>query len=231
MKNYLPRAEHRMCARHIYANWRKKHRGHDLQKKLWAIAKASNREDFNYYKAKLALETLQGAKDIMNTEPKHWARAYFEVGSMCESVDNNLCESVDNNLCESFNHAIVEARSYPIISMLEKIRYKITARVQENRTKCEKWPGKICPNIFKKLKVSIQRTQFMDVLWNGKEGFEVKLLTGRGRRYTVNLQKRTCSCGYFQLAGLPYSHAISAIYKCGKDVDAFIDKCYSVEEF
>jgi hypothetical protein len=62
------------------------------------------------------------------------------------------------------------------------------------------------------------------------QGFEVKLLTGRGRRYTMNLQKRRCSCGYFQLAGLPCSHAISAIYKCGKDVDAFIDKCYSVEE-
>jgi hypothetical protein len=223
MRNYLPRAEHRMCARHIYANWRKKHRAHDLQKKFWAIAKASNIEDFNYYKAKLALETPQGAKDIMNTEPKHWARAFFVVGSMCESIDNNLCES--------FNHAIVESRFYPIISMLEKIRYKIMTRIQENRTKCEKWHGTICPNIFKKLKVIIQRTQFMDVLWNGKEGFEVKLLTGRGRRYTVNLEKRTCSCGYFQLAGLPCSHVVSAIYKCRKDVDAFIDKCYSIEEF
>ena len=29
MKDYLPNAEHRMCARYIYANWRKKHRSHD----------------------------------------------------------------------------------------------------------------------------------------------------------------------------------------------------------
>jgi hypothetical protein len=182
MKAYLPRAEHRMCARHIYANWRKKHRDHELQKKFWAIAKASNREDFMYRKAKLALETPDGAKDIMKTDPKHWARAFFPIGSMCESVDNNLCES--------FNHAIIESRFYPIISMLEKIRCKIFVRIQENREKAEKWHGTICPNIFKKLKISIKMTQFCEVLWNGKEGFEVKHVSGRGRKYTVNLEKK-----------------------------------------
>jgi hypothetical protein len=71
----------------------------------------------------------------------------------------------------------------------------------------------------------------MEVLWNGKDGFEVKLLTGSRRQYTVSLEKRTCSCGYFQLAGLPCSHAITAIYKCGKAVEDFIAPCYSVEVF
>jgi hypothetical protein len=115
MKEFLPKAEHRMCARHIYANWRKKHRAHEWQKKLWAVAKASNQQDFNYYRANLAQETPEGAKDMMRTEPVHWARAFFPVGSKCESIDNNLSES--------FNHAIVDARFYPIISMQEKIRY------------------------------------------------------------------------------------------------------------
>jgi hypothetical protein len=223
MKDYLPNAEHRMCARHIYANWRKKHRDHEWQKKFWAIAKASNRQDFNYYKAKLAQVTPEGARDIMRTEPVHWARSFFEVGSKCESVDNNLCES--------FNHAIVDARFYPIISMLEKIRKKIFVRIQEQREKAAKWHGKICPSIFKKLKTSIARTQWQEVLWNGSDGFEVKNINGRGRQYTVNLEKRICSCGYFQLSGLPCSHAISAIYKCKKLVEDFIDPCYSIETF
>jgi hypothetical protein len=74
-------------------------------------------------------------------------------------------------------------------------------------------------------------TQFLEVLWNGKEGFEVKHVSGRGRKYTVNLEKKTCSCGYFQLAGLPCCHAICAIYKCGKNVDDYIHKCYTIEEF
>lgn len=79
MRAYLPKADHRMCARHIYVNWRKKHRAHALQKFFWAIAKAANREDFMYYKAKLALETPEGAKDIMKTEPTHWAEHSFPL--------------------------------------------------------------------------------------------------------------------------------------------------------
>ena len=81
MRDYLPRAQHRMCARHIYANWRKKHKDHEFQKRFWAIAKASNKQDFNYNKAKLPQNTPEGAQDIMRTEPKHWARAFFPIGA------------------------------------------------------------------------------------------------------------------------------------------------------
>src|SRR4051812_3260415 len=108
MNDYLPKAEHRMCARHIYANWRKKHRDHEFRKRFWAISKSSNREDFNYNKAKLAQLTPEGANGIMRTEPNHWARDFFTAGAKCESVDNNLCEA--------FNNAIIESRFYPIIS-------------------------------------------------------------------------------------------------------------------
>lgn len=31
----LPAAEHRMCARHIYANWGKKHKGIQMQRLFW----------------------------------------------------------------------------------------------------------------------------------------------------------------------------------------------------
>ena len=104
-------------------------------------------------------------------------------------------------------------------------------RFQEQKTKSEKWNGIICPNIFKKIKANIKRTQFLEVLWNGKDGFEVKHLNSRGMRYIVNLEKWTCSCGYFQLAGLPCCHAICAIYKSGRKVEDFIDKCYYIDTF
>lgn len=69
------------------------------------------------------------------------------------------------------------------------MRKKIFVRVQEQRAKSEKWNGKICPSIFKKSKASIARTHFVEVLWNGTYGFEVKHINGRGRQYTVNLDK------------------------------------------
>jgi hypothetical protein len=38
VKNWAPRAEHRNCARHIYANWRKTYRDKEWQKNFWRIA-------------------------------------------------------------------------------------------------------------------------------------------------------------------------------------------------
>jgi hypothetical protein len=115
--------------------------------------------------------------------------------------------------------------------MLERIRGNVLVRFQGQREKGAKMSGSICPAIFKKLKVAIKMTQYLEVMWNGKEGFEVRHVKGRQRRYNVNLEQRTCSCGYFQLAGLPCMHAITAIYKCGRKIDEFIDKCYSIETF
>lgn len=71
----------------------------------------------------------------------HWARAYFPYGSSCKSVDNNLCES--------FNNAIIESRFYPIISQQEMIRKKMYVIIQEQRSKCDKWHGIVCPNILR----------------------------------------------------------------------------------
>ena len=94
----------------------------------------------------------------------HCARAFFQWIKL---------ESVDNNLCESFNHAIVDAKFYPIISMQEKIRKKILVRIQEQKEKGEKMTWKICPGIFKKIKKYIAWTQYLELLWNGENGFEV----------------------------------------------------------
>ncbi|WVZ79281.1 hypothetical protein U9M48_026882 [Paspalum notatum var. saurae] len=205
-------AEHRMCARHIYANWRKKHTDKELQKKWWCCAKSHCRELINYHKAVLAQETPEGAQDMMRTSPQHWSRAFFRIGSNCDLVDNNMCES--------FNNSIMDAMFYPVISMHEAMRKKVMVSIQENRARAKKWVGTICPNIFKKLKINIERSSKCDVLWNGKEGFEVQ--ENAYRRYIVNLVERTCTCRSWQISGLPCCHAISCIYKTSKLLDDFL---------
>lgn len=62
-----------------------------------------------------------------------------------------------------------------------------------------------------------------------KEGFEVQ--EHEKFKFTVNLENWTCTCRYWQLSGLPCFHAINAIYKCGRKIDDFIEKCYSVDVF
>jgi hypothetical protein len=71
VKELVPNAKHRMCARHVYANWRKKYTKKKLQKKWWRCAKASCRVLFNLYIAWLAQEAPEGAKDMMATSLEH----------------------------------------------------------------------------------------------------------------------------------------------------------------
>ena len=210
-----------MCARHIYANWRKKYTDKKLQKKWWRCAKASSRPLFNLYRAYLGQETPEGAKDMMKTSLEHWSRAFFKLGSNYDSVDNNMCES--------FNNSIMEARFYPVISMCEHIRKKLMVRIQENRTGSSKWTGMVCSNVFKKLKMNIELSSKCYVLWNGEDGFEVQ--ERDDRKYIVNLQKRECSCRYWQLLGLPCCHAISSIYKASFKIEDYIAPFYSIEAY
>ena len=158
---------------------------------------------------------------MMRTSPEHWSRAFFKLGSNRDSVDNNMCES--------FNNSIMDSRFLPIISMNETIRAKVMVRIQQNRAKAEKWTGTICPNVFKKLKLNIDRSAGCYVLWNGENGFEVK--EKDKMKWTVNLDKRTCSCRYWQLSGLPCAHAINAIYTSSKSLDEYIDPCYSISQY
>ncbi|KAK5771220.1 hypothetical protein PVK06_047406 [Gossypium arboreum] len=42
----LPMVEHRVCARHLYAKWRKANPGGDLQQAFWAACKSYITTDF-----------------------------------------------------------------------------------------------------------------------------------------------------------------------------------------
>jgi len=220
VNKWAPKVEHRMCARHIYANWRKKFTNKKYQKLFWRCAKSSSMNLFNYNMNKLRAETPHGADAILRTDPEHWSRAWFKIGSFCDSVDNNMCEC--------FNHWILKARFLPIISMLEGIRRQVMVRIHENRNKAERWTSLICPNTYKKLMTYVTASGFCHAISNGNNCYEV---TYWDHRFTVNLDERTCSCRFWQLFGLPCPHAISCIYYASRPLEEFIAKCYFVEEY
>lgn len=213
-------AEHRNCARHIYANWKKHFHDKEYQKKFWRCAKASCTMLFNLARAQLVLVTHAGAQAIMNTHPQHLSRAWFKVGLNCDSVDNNLCES--------FNKWILEARFFPIITMLETIRTKVMVRIKDQIANSNRWNTVICPGILKKLNVYIAESAFCHAISNGAEAYEVK---HHEHRFIVQLDKKECSYRSWQLSGLPCPQAIACIFYKTSQLDSYIADCYSVETF
>ncbi|KAB8103767.1 hypothetical protein EE612_036365 [Oryza sativa] len=221
MDKWAPQAEHRICARHIYANL-KRHFYDNEHQKFWKCAKAPCITLFDLAMAELVQLTTPAVQTILNNHPQHWSRAWFRSGSNCDLVDNSMCES--------FNKWILEARFFPIITMLETIRRKVMVRIHDQRTISGRWTTSICPNILKKMNVYITESAFCHATCNGGDSFEVK---HHDNRFTVHLDKKECSCRYWQLSGLPCPHAISCIFFKTKtnSLDEYIAECYSVKEF
>ena len=114
VKAVLPEAEHRFCARHVYANWSKRWTGRKFRDLSWACAWSTFEEQFQDKLNEVKKENMDAAQALVSYPVKTWVRAYF----------SNRCSSqmVDNNMAESLNAWILEYRSLPVIRMFDGIR-------------------------------------------------------------------------------------------------------------
>ncbi|KAK8619239.1 hypothetical protein V6N13_133205 [Hibiscus sabdariffa] len=215
INDVLPRAEHRNCARHVFANWigRKKLKSYEFD--FWEIVKATTEREWEDKFEALTQKDELVAKDLKSKSPKHWTKAIFGCHSKCDMVDNNICET--------FNSIILEARYKSIIIMLEEIRVKLMTRIVEKRKFCKSWKQNYGSLVKRKFDQNKKDSIEWNMVWNGDNDYEVK----KGRKqYIVKLQDRICSCRSWQLTDLPCLHACCAIWHMGGDPDDYLDQCY-----
>ncbi|GJT61828.1 multidrug resistance-associated protein 5 [Tanacetum coccineum] len=79
VKDVMPNAEHRQCARHIYENFRKQYPGLEFRQLLWEASKASYPQLFNKIIDKIKSANPNAHKYLMDKNPKIWSRAFFEL--------------------------------------------------------------------------------------------------------------------------------------------------------
>ncbi|CAN1163652.1 hypothetical protein LINPERPRIM_LOCUS32744 [Linum perenne] len=217
----FPDSDHRLCARHIYNNWRKKFKNPGWQKIFWLCAKSSTEALFIRNKEELSKENVAAAEAMTNIDPKHWSRAYFPTTVKCDSVDNSMSES--------FNSLILEARHKPIFSMLEDIRTMCMEQIAVKRDLAIKWKADFCPKILSKLAARAKGVRYCHIIGNGNDGYEVRYKDED--RYSVQLDKGKCSCRSWDLTGIPCSHAITCIISEGKDPERYISDWYTVARY
>ncbi|XP_056175213.1 uncharacterized protein LOC115669081 [Syzygium oleosum] len=209
-----------MCARHIYANWGKKYKGLQMQRLFWQCAKSSTMVEYDEHAQALKKISPAAYHDLVQTEPKHWSRAFFTTKVKCDIVDNNLCET--------FNGRIVDARCKSIYSMLKEMGIMIMTRMHTQRDACARWRRLCGPRIVKKLEENRLAATCSQVIWNGDNGYEVM---EKGEKYVIDVFKRDCTCRRWQLTGIPCPHAISALNHRREDAYDYVDVCYKKEKF
>ncbi|KAJ9548999.1 hypothetical protein OSB04_021542 [Centaurea solstitialis] len=211
VKDVMPNAEHRQCARHIYENFRKVFSGVEFRNLFWRASKASYPQLFESVMNEIRIANPSAHKYLMEREPKTWSRAYFEV--------NRGCDSVENGFSECFNFVLLKVRHKPIITMLEAIRIILMERMNTMRRICDTWVDDICPSIKRKLDIAKDQQRFWRVIPGGGSLFEVRM---GNDAFTVNEENRTCTCRMWQLSGLPCHHAVAALFYIHKQPEEYV---------
>jgi len=143
VKERVPDAEHRLCARHIYANFKKRFDGEQYRNLFWAIVRSTTEQLFQKHMDEMKQLEPTAYTHLMDRNPKAWSRAFFEEGKNCDAMENGVSES--------FNNAIRDSRRKPIISMLEDIRLYVMQRMHTQRVMGSAWDLDVCPTIRRKL--------------------------------------------------------------------------------
>ncbi|KAL3649730.1 hypothetical protein CASFOL_006133 [Castilleja foliolosa] len=220
LKELAPGCAHRFCVRHIYQNFRLKWPSYELKLLLWKAASTGNTREFEKQITEIKKLDSAAANWLMNIPPCHWTRSHFTTS--CKS------DVLVNNMCESFNNMILQARGKPIISMFEWIRTRMSTRYQTKKLGMEKYIGTLCPSILRKINKYHKLARNCYPRWCGRDEFEVECFM---EKYVVYLDKRTCTCGIFQLNGYPCAHAWSCIADRRYKVEDYVDHWYTKEKY
>ncbi|KAK2649630.1 hypothetical protein Ddye_017119 [Dipteronia dyeriana] len=179
-------------------------KNHNINWKLWQLARVANRAGFNQALASIREDSLQAANWLMSEPVEKWARHAFEPSIKVDHISNNMSEC--------FHSWIREDRDKPVLQLLENLIRKIMVQF------CEKWAD------AEKLSDSITPYARDNLTTNEKEARKLQVIHGRGQWYEtvnqeglkilVNTDDGTCDCGMWQISGLPCMHAIGVyMYK------------------
>ena len=214
----FPMAEKRVCARHVYMNFRSVFGGGlEFRRVFWKIAKTTTENDFNTNMEIFGGLSKLAEQDLRKRNYRKWVRAYQEPFSNCDSVDNNMNEV--------FNSYILSSRHKPLFTMLEDIRECIMERIHKKRDYIANKQVYLCPRIQEKLEKSKIFARGWLAFWDGNFSYGVRQGSTQVR-YVVNLGNKTCSCNAWQLSGISCNHVVAAIWKANEIPEHYVADCY-----
>ncbi|CAL1384354.1 unnamed protein product [Linum trigynum] len=109
--------------------------------------------------------------------------------------------------------------------MLEGIRGYVMVRVVVKYKMLLDSTDVLCPRIRKRVEKEKALARLCTARQNLNDKCEVKM---GGAGYIVDLEDKSCTCGWWTLSDIPYCHAVSAISHLRKEVDSYVHPTYLV---
>jgi hypothetical protein len=217
------RIEHRVCLRHLYANFKKKFGGGThIRDLMMGAAKATYYQGWLQKMNELKVLDAKAWEWLMAIPTKTWCKHAFSFYSKCDILMNNISES--------FNATILVARDKPILTMCEWIRNYLMNRMSTSSSKLKKWEQRIMHMPMRRLDKEIYMSGQWCPTFCMKDEFQVAHAFN-GHQFIVDVGKKTCSCNFWEFVGIPCRHAVVALgYRKQKPID-FVDHYYTKEKY
>ena len=101
-------------------------------------------------------------------------------------------------------------------------------RFQEYRQKIMKVESEICPKVLKRLYREKTASSRWLACWAGHTQFEVK---NGLQSFTVDLDKRHCSCRKWDTTVILCAHAVSRIFFNRQDAEQYVHRCFHISTY
>ncbi|XP_010463294.1 PREDICTED: uncharacterized protein LOC104743965 [Camelina sativa] len=216
----LPKAEHRACARHIYANLKKDHKSDTLKPLFWRVASSYNEADFRSNLAVFREMDPRACDDLLKKDHRKWCKAFFRTASSCGDTHNNHTES--------YNRTLKKARRKLFVEMLELIRRDAMQRIATRFKIAKKETAKYTKKARKEVEKSCDEAQNCYSLSSTGGKYEIVEF---GNGFGVSLSRRECACRKWDLTGIPCRHAVCAIRENCQEVEDYISDYYLTEKW
>lgn len=159
---------------------------------------------------------------LMGVPTKLWCKHSFSFYPKCDVLMNNLSES--------FNSTILQARDKPILTMVEWIRNYLMNRIANSVVKLDKWKHNVMPNPRKRLDKETYLSGEWLPTWSSGDLWQVHH-PYNGLQFVVDIGKKTCTCCFWDLVGIPCRHVVSALQYQNLDPEKYVDPCYMREAY
>jgi zinc finger SWIM domain-containing protein 3 len=222
--NELQHVGRAYCIQHIAANIQSKF-GLETRRKFISCTYAQIEKAWN--------DTMQALREV------HGGAYMYVVG-----IDSSLWAPPfmtaktwghpTSNVVESINSLLLEERGAPIVELLNGIWHKFMdlrfTRLQDARKTIEKYPGQLSTDFaLEVLKESSKFAQHR--LISCQDNLHGSVLSYSNSRYFVDLAAHTCSCGPFQVNGIPCGHATALIHRLRGHPRDFIPEVFGLETY
>ncbi|PKU66673.1 hypothetical protein MA16_Dca024401 [Dendrobium catenatum] len=110
-------------------------------------------------------------------------------------------------MSESFHAWVEEARSKFIVDLVDMIRVKLMEQRSQRKIISASWRGQLVPHVEEYIRDITKKDHFI-IRQSSSSRAEVE---GIHERHDVDIEMKVCSCGFWQLSGLPCIYSAAFI--------------------